>query len=199
MVGSFEDLHWDKEEADTGKTSFFVEVKLNTLLDPYKEDILSRELLNSHPFTEMQWDTQISGIQIPENIAKELEVLWSEFAPKNDFLLPDEISNNEVLFEGASRQVLVNAYERNSVARQSCIQHYGTACFICGFDFYKTYGDAGKDYIHVHHIKPLSSIGKEYQIDPVRDLRPVCPNCHAIIHRRNPAYSIEEVKLLINK
>jgi hypothetical protein len=29
----------------------------------------------------------------------------------------------------------------------------------------------------------------------INDLIPVCPNCHAMIHRRKPAaYSIEEVK-----
>ena len=48
-------------------------------------------------------------------------------------------------------------------------------------------------FIHVHHLRQLSEIRKEYLVDPIKDLRPVCPNCHAVLHLRNPAYSIEEV------
>jgi predicted HNH restriction endonuclease len=43
----------------------------------------------------------------------------------------------------------------------------------------------------------LSEIGGEYIVDPVADLRPVCPNCHAVLHRRIPAYSIEEVRVFL--
>jgi len=57
----------------------------------------------------------------------------------------------------------------------------------------KTYGDVGLEFIHVHHLRQLSEVGGEYEIDPITDLRPVCPNCHAIIHRRMPAYSLDEV------
>ncbi len=49
-------------------------------------------------------------------------------------------------------------------------------------------------FIHVHHLKPQSSRGGEYEIDPVLDLVPVCPNCHAVMHRRRETpYSLEEV------
>jgi 5-methylcytosine-specific restriction protein A len=46
----------------------------------------------------------------------------------------------------------------------------------------------------VHHLKSLAEIGAEYELDPVRDLRPVCPNCHAMIHRKYPPYGLEEVR-----
>ncbi len=69
---------------------------------------------------------------------------------------------------------------------------------ICSFDFEKIYGEVGKDVIHVHHLKPLSTIGEEYKVDPIDDLCPVCPNCHLIIHRRNPPYSIDEITIMIN-
>jgi 5-methylcytosine-specific restriction enzyme A len=49
-------------------------------------------------------------------------------------------------------------------------------------------------FIHVHHLTPLSSLGTDYEVDPIRDLRPVCPNCHAVLHRREPPYSPEEVQ-----
>ena len=68
-----------------------------------------------------------------------------------------------------------------------------------GFDFEKKYGGAGKHIIHVHHLTPLSEIKGEYKVDPKKDLRPVCPNCHTIIHRKKPAYSIDEVKAMIER
>lgn len=111
-----------------------------------------------------------------------------------DFNLPEEISDEGDLYEGSKRKVTINAYERNPKARQKCISHYGFHCSVCEFDFGKIYGDIGKGFIHVHHLKPLADIGEEYEIDPISDLRPVCPNCHAIIHRRDPPYTIEEVK-----
>ena len=66
-------------------------------------------------------------------------------------------------------------------------------------DFEETYGETGKDYIHVHHITPLSDIGERYKLDPVKDLRPVCPNCHAMIHRQKPSLTIEALKALMKK
>jgi 5-methylcytosine-specific restriction protein A len=104
-----------------------------------------------------------------------------------------------MLFEGIRRRVSVNAYERNPQAREVCIAHYGAICSVCGFDFEEKYGPIGKGVIHAHHLIPLSEIGKQYQIDPKKDLRPVCPNCHAIIHQRIPPYTIEEIKSFIRQ
>jgi len=72
-------------------------------------------------------------------------------------------------------------------------------CVICGFDFGTVYGDDFRGFIHVHHLKPLSEIKKEYEVNPITDLRPVCPNCHAIIHYGGRLRSIDEVKQLLIK
>ncbi|WP_212749472.1 HNH endonuclease [Acinetobacter bohemicus] len=69
----------------------------------------------------------------------------------------------------------------------------------CGFDFYKTYGVIGQNYIHVHHIIPISKIRKNYQVDPIKDLIPLCANCHAMIHRTTPALSIDKLKEIIKQ
>lgn len=106
----------------------------------------------------------------------------------------EELGTEEQLVEGASFIVQVSAFERNPVARQKCIAHYGTSCTICGFNFGGTYGASADGYAHIHHLKPLASIGEEYIIDPIKDLRPVCANCHAVIHLRQPPYSIEEME-----
>ncbi|HAW09207.1 MAG TPA: hypothetical protein DCW42_08625, partial [Bacteroidetes bacterium] len=90
--------------------------------------------------------------------------------------------------------------ERNLRARKECLNYWGTVCVVCGFDFEKTYRNIGKGYIHVHHIVPIAQIGKSYQIDPIADLRPICPNCHSMIHSQNPPLTIQEMhELIIHK
>lgn len=123
-------------------------------------------------------------------------------APRSS-VRPVELSAEEVLpgaqfMEGAARSVLVNAYERNRRARAVCLRHYGRSCLACGFNFDVKYGAANAEgYVQVHHVVPLATIGAAYRLDPIRDLRPVCPNCHAIIHRREPPFSVEEVAGMI--
>jgi len=96
--------------------------------------------------------------------------------------------------EGSVKRIPVITYERSSAARAACLEHYGLRCCVCGFDFEGRYGDVGRGFIHVHHIVPLASIGSSYLGDPVKDLRPVCPNCHEMLHRRQPPYSVDELK-----
>lgn len=115
----------------------------------------------------------------------------------NTRFFPDEVDAVETFREGAVRQVSVNAYEREPKARQKCIDYYGSSCYICDFDFGRAFGQPGKGFIHVHHLRPLSEIAEEYEIDPIKDLRPVCPNCHAMIHRRSPPFSLEEIQMLL--
>ncbi len=109
-------------------------------------------------------------------------------------LLPEEVNNPKKYIEGASKTVWVNTYERNPVARANCIEHHGYKCTVCSFSFNKFYGTIGEKYIHIHHIVPLSEIKKEYILNPIKDLVPVCPNCHAIIHKTRPALTVEQLK-----
>ena len=62
----------------------------------------------------------------------------------------------------------------------------------------KTYGEIGKKFIHIHHLVKISDIKEEYMIDPIEDLRPVCPNCHAMLHKKEPPFTIEELKGMLN-
>jgi hypothetical protein len=109
-----------------------------------------------------------------------------------------EVSEN-VITEGAVTQSLENDYERNQEARRLCIAHYGIRCQICGFDFKEVYGEIGSDYIHVHHIVPISQRQGEYEVNPITDLLPVCPNCHAMLHRRNPPFTAQEMRLTLKQ
>jgi len=108
--------------------------------------------------------------------------------------VPEEILSSEIYDEGNVQKVLVNRYERDSKARNACIAKYGAVCSVCDFDFVLEFGEAMAGFIHVHHLKQLSTVGEGYAVDPIADLRPICPNCHAVIHRRQPPFSIEEVQ-----
>lgn len=127
-------------------------------------------------------------------------VLWSfDSEEPEQYQLPEELSPEVTYIEGAAKTVLLNAYERNPAARQVCVEHYGYQCVVCGFSFESVYGELGRKYIHVHHTKSLSEIAATYEVDPIRDLRPVCPNCHSMIHRKVPPLAIEALKHIIQK
>ncbi len=101
--------------------------------------------------------------------------------------------------EGDVSQISVNRYERDPRARARCIEIHGTRCVLCQFDFGKVYGQALADFIHVHHLTPISELGEEYEVDPQTDLRPLCPNCHAVVHKRRPPFSLAEVERMLNR
>ena len=103
---------------------------------------------------------------------------------------------------GIGKKVLVNKYERNSVARRQCLEIHGTSCSICGFNSLVVYGEDFLDKIEVHHIVPIHEIHDDYKVDPATDLIPVCPNCHMMLHSKmsNGAFpTIEALRLLVNR
>lgn len=133
--------------------------------------------------------------RINSKFIKEIEELIKS---KQITFIPEELPKQFYgkLKEGAKKKIIVNVYERNYKARQACIDHYGSTCAVCGFDFAKFYGEDFKGKIHVHHIKALSEINDSYEVDPINDLRPVCPNCHLVLHSKidGEIYDIDELK-----
>lgn len=110
-----------------------------------------------------------------------------------------EIADNSIFTEGAIKQVTVSSYERCLKARKTCLDKHGYNCKVCRFSFLDVYGDIGKNFIHVHHIKPLAGISEKYEVKPTKDLVPVCPNCHAMLHTQSPPLSIDELKVILVK
>ncbi len=114
--------------------------------------------------------------------------------------LNGETINSEAInfTEGAIVQQTVDRRERNPQARQACIEKYGCKCVVCGFDFESIYGDVGRGYIEVHHLKPISQTEDEHEVS-VDDLVPLCANCHAMAHRRSPEpFTPTELKEMMN-
>ena len=176
----------DKVQYYGNITSFYARFKL---LEEYTDDILSLHHLHEHGY---------EGIPRSVRECKDQGLI--------DFLLhPHQMVNDDVydvdypeddekLYEGALVTVKANKYERNQKARRECVAKKGYQCSVCGRDFEATYGEIGKNFIHVHHLTPISTIGKEYELNVDTDLVPVCPNCHYMLHRKDPPYTIEELK-----
>ncbi len=114
-------------------------------------------------------------------------------------LLDITIIEAEPRYEGGSRRVEQNRYERHPVNRELCLAANGYICKVCGFDFERTYGEIGHHFIHVHHIVPVSEMEAAYIIDPVNDMVPVCPNCHAMLHKKDPPFSPEQLSEIIRE
>lgn len=194
--GVFEDSHW----SGSGANAKYAQVEFEVVLSV--QDVLSIEKLEEARLG-ISWNhVQASGIQVPAQAVRRLEELWDSHLSEHrriPTLLLGETGSPGTFVEGAVRRVFVNAYERNPAARQACIDHYGTTCVVCGFNFGSFYGSMGEGFIHVHHLRSLSTVGVEYEVDPIADLRPVCPNCHAMLHTSaSDMMSIEELKHLVD-
>ena len=103
----------------------------------------------------------------------------------------------ETYREGRAEKILVNKYERDSGAKISCIKHHGAICAACRIDMSAIYGKEISGFIHVHHIVPIAEMKAEYCVNPITDLVPLCPNCHAVVHKFRPILSVEELRLRI--
>jgi 5-methylcytosine-specific restriction enzyme A len=193
------DEHWDDTRDDQ---ALYVKTRFDSLMEPEKDGVLPLARLHEGALGKVNWRTQSSGISLLPAAAGELERLWHGFLEnqgQSPARLADELSAPTQYFEGAIRTIAVNAYERDPRARRACIDHYGSTCAACGFNFAKIYGPLGEGYIQVHHVVPLSTVGQGYVVDPVKDLRPVCPNCHAMLHKPAEVLSVQELKRLLRR
>ncbi|WP_223549972.1 MULTISPECIES: EVE domain-containing protein [Aestuariivivens] len=186
--------HWDGSDRLVNRVMIDFEVLLNS----EKEPLLNFEKLKNGNLQKVNWTPQSSGIEVNKVVSEELEAVWFEFLNTqkirhNPFKETEE-QKQKVYTEGTPNQVLVTKYERNPFARKTCIEYYGLSCSVCKFNFEERYGELGKGFIHVHHLKQIAEIGKKCEVNPIKDLRPVCPNCHAMIHKRKTPYSINELK-----
>tara|TARA_R110000744_G_scaffold114988_1_gene215053 strand:- start:4841 stop:5506 length:666 start_codon:yes stop_codon:yes gene_type:complete len=145
--------------------------------------------------SRVNYKKQFDNIEQSQYIEKIMLILSES---NYEIKLDEEIGLEAIKFyEGDKIRIEINKYERNIRAKNECLKHYKRICVICGFT------DENSNYpsiniIEVHHVKPLSETNKKHIVDPILDLRPVCPNCHRAIHSKNPAFTIEEFKKKIN-
>jgi 5-methylcytosine-specific restriction enzyme A len=192
----FQQRHWRLPDRQANYASLEWEQWL-----PVGDQLGVQELARHVP--QVDWDhLQASGIILAPEAADRLEARWEAHLGalgRTRTLLGDEVPPTGRFVEGASTKVLVNRYERDPRARRACLAHWGWDCAVCGFNFAHVYGAIGERFMHVHHLRDLASLGGDYEIDPVQDLRPVCPNCHAMLHQRRPALPIAELQEQLRK
>lgn len=179
-----DDLEWSGK---TGSQASWPSIK--AMLAPDAEVHLFYRNADRDPFT-------YAGLGTPLTVdekAVPVRIRWAVVLPTVAGQLVAPASGKHT--EGGKKTKYVTTYERNPAARKDCLDHHGAVCKVCEFDFLTEYGVLGQGFMHVHHLNPVSANdGEVAEIDPIADLRPVCPNCHAMLHRRKPPYTIEELK-----
>lgn len=183
--------HWD----GSGRLATYAGIAWTEWLpveDRLPTEALEREL------PQVRWRRlQASGVRVPNEAEPALHQLWEDHLGqrgRSPVVLPEEVPPSQTYPEGALKRIEVNRYERNPRARRECLAHHGLQCTVCDFDFAATYGDLGKGNIQVHHLRELADLPDSYRVDPVGDLRPVCANCHAMLHRERPALTPEQLR-----
>lgn len=185
----------------------FINVLMSRIISTSTEKALTVvNEINTHEYSQkdflLKHDFEATIIAL---IKEDLQSGLDQADDKEEYLslLIDEVYGErnvayeqQLLLEGARKEIYTNVYERNSTARQKCLDHHGYACKVCGKQMDLIYGIVAKYIMEVHHIIPLSEIGKRYEIDPIKDLAPVCPDCHTIIHLKTPCYTMEEVQAM---
>ena len=181
-------------DGGTHGADWFVTVLFDALL-PVGGQVPLAALYAAIP--EMEWGKAAgrASTDLPRSAEPGLRRLWREQGPTP--------AGRDELVSGtfppaAVRRIAVNRYERDADARRVCLAFHGTSCAACGYSFETAFGDAGADAIDVHHVVPAAMLGGGYQLDPVADLVPLCPNCHAVAHQRaGVPLTIQELRAMM--
>jgi 5-methylcytosine-specific restriction protein A len=138
----------------------------------------------------------------PVEAKKECLMMWESVDLSQGFevdALPPEIEASLSAIEGRILAINIIKYERSPALRKAKIASMlatdsGVACEACGFDFSKTYGERGLNFIEVHHVNPLHFTGEV--TSKTQDLVGLCSNCHRMVHRGAWITPSELVRLL---
>ncbi|MCP4141370.1 MAG: HNH endonuclease [Chloroflexi bacterium] len=185
--------HWGGKD----KLIYKVVIEFDVLINATREPILDIDILSHGNLARQTWLSQSSGISIKQEVINELEDVWFSFL-KEQKHHAKPFSGTHKLTEGKQNQVVTTRYERNPHARKECLEYYGFSCQVCEIKFHDRYGGIGKDFIHVHHQAVIADADGEREVNPIKDLIPVCPNCHAMLHKKKPPYTIEELQIKLN-
>lgn len=107
----------------------------------------------------------------------------------------NENENEKRRLEGRVTEAKILRRQRNQAARQKCLEASNYTCYVCGFNFEKTYGKVGHNFLEVHHKHPLATYDDEHHI-PQEELCALCSNCHTMLHRKKEVMDVDELKRL---
>ena len=125
---------------------------------------------------------------------------------KNSVLVYDE---NIIISEGTTTTTITKTRKRSAKLREASIMQYSNingdiSCYACGFNFKKIYGELGKDYIEIHHEEPLYQYSDDdfdkYLSEAIKKTKPLCSNCHRMLHRhRDKVITADDLKCIIKE
>jgi 5-methylcytosine-specific restriction protein A len=180
--------HWDSVKEEAGISTLRTYLQFEALAE---SPILSLAELD-HLFPKHTWTPQAGGASIPNEISSVILATIRASIGDEPSRTP-EPQRNQYYKEGGVKTLTIQTYDRSAEARDECKKHYGYRCYACGFDFFENYGDIGLNYDEVHHLNQLADAGGEHFVNPIKDLRPVCANCHRMLHTERPPLSIEKL------
>jgi hypothetical protein len=104
-----------------------------------------------------------------------------------------------IVHEGARVAREVKTIKRNAAIVAEAKRLKGCVCEACDFDFGAVYGTIGEGFIEAHHIEPLSERNGVDKQTTVDDFAMLCSNCHAMVHKEEPAMPISKLRKLLKK
>jgi len=176
-----------------------------SFIEYYKNEINRLTFFNSKSGNDIpKWKLSDEST---EDEMKKFKLLVEKVANKwrNDLEQTDDENLESLVFvigedEGKKIQYYTTKYERSRKNRNDAVRIHGLSCYVCGFNFEVFYGKIGKDYIEVHHLKPLHSRDEVVAVNPETDLICICSNCHRILHRKKDSIiSPDELKNMIEE
>ena len=124
--------------------------------------------------------------------ASYLLALFGGYFSTNQAVLGPSITEPEKAEEGISKERVYLSKNRNKKLADDRKKMDGYKCTACDFKL------KVNEYhiIDCHHLFPIAMGERETTID---DLVSLCPTCHRIAHRRNPPFSLDEIREVLEK
>ena len=197
--------HWDNIRASRGDTVNYIDIDWEVILNPGLESLLAETQIHGDGLPQRLWNARNSGNTIAPVVAQRLENLWEIHVVRVRGLAPNPFGDSSIeeleFPEGREIWRLHHSHERNprlpELAKAAALARGETiSCAVCEFDFWKTYGELGKDFIECHHILPVSEL-KEGMMTKLSDVVLVCSNCHRMLHRKRPWLTVGQLKALL--
>lgn len=184
----FPGTHWDPDREAAGRAANYLQWHVEVLLDPGETPPLDVRQLPPGPARQANWTPLASGTSISDEAAAQLEEIWSTYVEALGLHTP--VQSEVEAIEGIARRRLVMHRSRERALREAKLDQARAdspdgriRCEVpgCGFDFEAVYGEIGRGFAHVHHLRPLAEATGPTRT-ALSDLAVVCPNCHAMIH-----------------
>jgi len=192
----YPDRHWQDQRRKAGVKGLYIDVKFETLLNPSREAILDRSVLDQGVLRSMNWSPRVSGVQIPAPIAAALERAWSRFLSRG--VPPRPVAEPRAI-EGLRTETTSYVRGRSRELRDLALQDSRGICEACCVNFGRVLAGKGVRVLQVHHRKQLAAADSP-RLTRLSDLAVLCANCHMLVHMDpNEAIPVEKLRKMLRR